>query len=181
MVSSVWIVGLVASASVVFAVPAAERSTSKWVVHDSRATPAESFVLAGAAPADKVIKLRINLSGNDIPGLENKLNTISNPKSATFRQWLTKEEVEAYSTPSDATTSAVTSWLSANGVETERITPAGDWLSISVPVSKAEELLNAKYNLYTHKASGNQAIRTLEYSLPKDVAQHINAIHPTTS
>lgn len=61
------------------------------------------------------------------------------------------------------------------------MTPAGDWLSFDIPVSKANEMFNAKYNTYTHKASGRQTIRTLEYSLPSEVHEHINAVHPTTS
>lgn len=90
-------------------------------------------------------------------------------------------QVEKFSAPSDATKSAVNTWLASHGVSAENITPAGDWLSVRVPVSKAEELLNTKYDVYTHTASGKQSIRTLEYSLPPAVAGVVKAIHPTTS
>lgn len=176
MVASTFILGFVASASFVLASPA-----GRWTVHDSRIAAPESFIQSGAAPSDKVIKLRLNLAGNNIDGLEEHLNTVSDPNSATFRQWLTKEQVEAYTTPSGETSAAVSAWLASHGISAENITPAGDWISVSVPVSKANELLNTQYSVYTHKASGKQAIRTLEYSLPQSVAQHIKAIHPTTS
>lgn len=179
MVVAVLIFGLVASASFSLATPTAKRAA--WTLHDSRSSAPETFSLVGAAPADRVVKFRINLSGNNIAGLEDKLNTISDPKSDTFRQWLSKEDVEAFATPSTTTTSAVNEWLSSNGLASEKITPAGDWISVSVPVSKAEEMLNTKFSVYTHKATGKQIVRTLEYSLPSEIAPHINALHPATS
>lgn len=176
MAASTFFLGLLASASFVTASP-----TSRWTLHESRASAPSSFSRVGAAPADKVINLRINLAGNDISGLEDKLNTVSDPASGTFRQWLSKEEVETYSKPSEETSDAISSWLTSHGLTAEKITPAGDWISVKLPVNKAEELLNTKYSVYTHKSSGKQAIRTLEYSLPQDIAPHVRAMHPTNS
>lgn len=83
--------------------------------------------------------------------------------------------------PSDATVAAVSSWLASYDISYEAITPAKDWISFSIPVSKASELLNANYSIYTHTPSGKSYTRTLEYSIPAALSGHINAIHPTTS
>lgn len=53
-------------------------------------------------------------------------------------------------------------------------------MAVEVPVSKAEEMLNAKYSTYIH-TSGQTAVRTLEYSLPVTLLGAVRAVHPTTS
>lgn len=63
----------------------------------------------------------------------------------------------------------------------EAISPAGDWLSISVPASTANKLFDADFDVYTHTASGKQAIRTLSYSIPTDLVGHLEFVHPTIS
>ncbi|KAK7024068.1 subtilisin-like protein [Favolaschia claudopus] len=156
-------------------------TTSRLVVHDRRAAPPVGFVHSGAAPANKALKLRVNLVQNDIAGLERALNAASFPESPSYGQWLSKEDVEAFARPSEETTAAVTQWLSSHGVESTTLTPAGDWISFTVPVSKAREMLNAEFSVFTHIDSGKESIRTLEYSLPAELAAHINLISPTTS
>ncbi|KAJ7490986.1 subtilisin-like protein [Mycena latifolia] len=157
------------------------KPTGNLVVHDRRATPPSGFVHSGAAPAEKTLNLRINLVQNDLAGLERALNAASFPDSALYGQWLTKEEVEAFARPTEETTAAVAQWLSDNGVESTTITPAGDWISLTVPVSKANQMLKADFSVFTHVDSGKESIRTLEYSLPAGLSRHINLIAPTTS
>lgn len=61
------------------------------------------------------------------------------------------------------------------------MTPAGDWLKIDVPVSKANELFNTEFSTFRHIQSGKESVRTLEYSLPANLVGHIKAVYPTTS
>jgi tripeptidyl-peptidase-1 len=75
----------------------------------------------------------------------------------------------------------VAQWLSDNGVESKTLTPAGDWISFTVPVGKANQMLRADFSVFTHLNSGKESIRTLEYSLPEGLNRHINLIAPTTS
>jgi tripeptidyl-peptidase-1 len=75
----------------------------------------------------------------------------------------------------------VTQWLSENGLESTPVSAAGDWIAFSVPVAKANELLKADFSVFTHTASGQQSIRTLEYSIPALLQAHIKLVTPTTS
>lgn len=90
-------------------------------------------------------------------------------------------QVEAFVAPSSDTTSAVNEWLSANGLKASPISPAGDILSFSIPVSQANTLFDAAFSVFTHEATGKQAIRTLSYSLPSVLTNHIQFVHPTTA
>ena len=70
--------------------------------------------------------------------------------------------------------------MSNNNITAQTISPAGDWLSINVPVSQANALLNANFNEYPHDASNTAAIRTLSYSVPETLKDHLAFVYPTT-
>ena len=70
-------------------------------------------------------------------------------------------------------------WLSEHGISAQTISPAGDWLAFSIPVSKANELLDTQFAVFEHEETGTQSVRTLAYSVPADLAQHIELVHPT--
>ena len=76
---------------------------------------------------------------------------------------------------------AVNAWLAENNLDATTISPGGDWLAIQVPVSKANEMLNADFSVFTHDESGTQSIRTLQYSIPEDLVGHLQLVHPTTT
>lgn len=73
-------------------------------------------------------------------------------------------------------------WLDAHSVDPASVsrTAAADWATLSVPVSVAETMLGCEFHVYEHTESGKQAVRTLEYSLPRPLVGHIDTIQPTT-
>ncbi|KAJ7500360.1 subtilisin-like protein, partial [Mycena galericulata] len=151
------------------------------VLHERRDVVPAGFVQSGPAPGSQVLNLSINLASNDLAGLENALNAAAAPTSSSYGQWLSKEQVEAFARPSDETTAAVSQWLSDNGIESTPKSAAGDWISISVTAAQANELLKADFSVFTHIASGQQSIRTLEYSIPASLQNHVRILTPTTS
>ena len=87
--------------------------------------------------------------------------------------------MEAFVTPTDETTKLVTDWLSENKISTTKISPAGDWLGFSVTAQQAGELLDTEFATFQHGDSGETSIRTMAYSVPADLADHIELVHPT--
>jgi tripeptidyl-peptidase I len=94
---------------------------------------------------------------------------------------MTNLQVEAFVSPSSDTMTAVNEFLSANGLKASPVSPAGDIVSFSVPVSQANEMFNADFSVFIHQASGEQTIRTLSHSVPSVLTNHIQFIHPTTA
>ncbi|OBZ67275.1 Tripeptidyl-peptidase SED2 [Grifola frondosa] len=121
------------------------------------------------------------INSSDPSGLETALYDVSDPSSANYRQHLSKSEVEKFVAPKPESVDAVNAWLNNSGVTAQTLSPAGDWLAIEVPVSKANQMLNANFSLYTHADSGNTAIRTLAYSIPSSLQGHLDFVHPTTT
>lgn len=95
---------------------------------------------------------------------------------------MSKEEVEAFTAPHTNSVEAVEAWLDFHGIDTSSLerTPAGEWITLRVSVAQAERMLGAKYNVYHHTKSGETVVRTLSYSLPKELHSHVDVIAPTT-
>ncbi|KAJ7920814.1 family S53 protease-like protein [Mycena leptocephala] len=151
---------------------------SDFVVHDKRDAVPSSFARVGPAPSSATIPLRIGLFSNDFPGLEETLYAVSTPGSARYGQHLSLEEAKAFMEPTTESLTAVTAWLDSHGLKASVASPYGEWLKVDVPVSKANEMLDANYETFTHIETGKQIIRTLAYSLPADLHAHIEAVHP---
>ncbi|KAF7985673.1 hypothetical protein HWV62_2219 [Athelia sp. TMB] len=151
------------------------------IVRASRSAVPSGFELVAAAPADQTIPLRLALVQNNISGLEKALYDVSTPGSANYGNHLSKEEVEGYVRPSQASIDAVNAYLKANGLSSTTLSPAGDWIGIQVPVSKANEMFNAEFAVFNHKQTGDQTIRTLSYSIPSALQEHLDFVHPTTN
>ncbi|KAI0727417.1 peptidase S8/S53 domain-containing protein [Fomitopsis betulina] len=149
-------------------------------VHARRDGAPPGFVRADASP-DTTIKLRLALAQSNPAGLEDALYAVSTPSSEHYGRYLTREEAAAYVAPTEETTSAVNAWLAEHNVTATPLTPAGDWVSFTVPVSKANEMFEADYGVYTHAESGKVTIRTLSYSIPSDLSNHLKVVYPTTT
>ncbi|KAJ7234946.1 Pro-kumamolisin, activation domain-containing protein [Mycena rebaudengoi] len=127
----------------------ATAAAGRMVVHESRLAAPAAFVKKGAVPADQEITLRFALTSNDLAGLQNKLKSVSTPGSPEFRRWLTKDQVEScvksFVQPSAETVGAFNAFASANGLKPSVISPNGDWVSLTLPVSQANALFAANF------------------------------------
>ncbi|KAF8516709.1 family S53 protease-like protein [Hysterangium stoloniferum] len=163
----------------VFALAQASPPYRDLVLHERREAVPNGFIHNDPASPSTLLSLRMALVSNNLPGLEEALYAVSTPGSALYGQHLTKEEVEAFVAPTPETASAVQDFLDAHKIKATTISPAGDWLNFSIPVSQANDLFDADFNVFTHEETGTQAIRTLSYSIPSSLKEKIDFIHPT--
>ncbi|KAF7350712.1 Family S53 protease-like protein [Mycena sanguinolenta] len=155
-------------------------AVSAMVVIESRPAAPNGFISQGAAPASNSLTLRFALAPNNLAGLEAKLASISTPGSSEFRQWLSKDDVKAFVEPSADTVAAFNSFASANGLKPTVISPNGDWVSLTMPVSQANKLFATNFQLFTHPAMDGTITRTLSVSLPTELVGVVDVVHPTT-
>ncbi|KAF7368433.1 Family S53 protease-like protein [Mycena venus] len=156
-------------------------SAGPMVLHEWRAAAPSGFIRHGAAPANEMITLRVALKSNDVGSLEEKLKSVAAPGSSDFRQWLSMDEVKTFIQPSPETVSAFNAFASANGLTPTVISPNGDWVSITLPVSKANQLFAADFETFTHPNLKSSITRTLSVSLPSELVGHVDVLHPTTA
>lgn len=82
--------------------------------------------------------------------------------------------------PSDESLRLVHEWLDAHGVAPSQYSSAKDWVTVSLPVEAAEQLLDTEYHTYRH-TDGSLVVRTPEWSLPRHLHDHIDTVQPTNS
>jgi tripeptidyl-peptidase-1 len=100
-----------------------------------------------------------------------------------YAQHLSKAEVASFMTPHSSSVEAVESWLAFHNIDRISIGRVGvgsEWVTLRLSVAEAERMLGAKYHIFHHSASGQRVVRTLAYSLPRELHQHIDVIAPTT-
>ncbi|KAJ7697244.1 subtilisin-like protein [Mycena rosella] len=151
------------------------------VLHERRAAPPSGFIRQGAAPPNEIITLHVALTSNNVAGLEERLRSASTPDSPDFRQWLSMNEVKAFAQPSAETVAAFNAFASANGLKPTVISPNGDWVTISLPVSQANKLFGAEFEVFMHPSLPGPITRTLSVSLPSELVGHVEVLDPTTA
>jgi tripeptidyl-peptidase I len=136
------------------------------------------------SPADKdgLITLHIGLRQRGEDLVIRHLTEISDPDHARYGQHLSAAEVLDLVRPEADTVELVVAWLAEHGISEEATTfsEAGDWISVDMPISQAEDLLQSSYWTYRHD-DGTELSRTEEWSLPAHLHEHIDVIQPTTS
>ncbi|KAH9008252.1 tripeptidyl peptidase A [Lactarius hengduanensis] len=145
--------------------------------------PPRNWVDLGRAPPTHVIPLRIALPQLRFPELEEHLTDISDPFHERYGQHLSKENVEALVAPHPSSVNAVHEWLESHGIKKEAChrSPAGDWVTVRLPVAQAEKMLGTEFRMWKHTQDGDVLVRTTEYSLPAHLDKHIELIQPTTA
>lgn len=122
------------------------------------------------------ITLQIGLALQNEDALIAKLKDVSDPKSPNYGKFLDRDEANQIAKPALDSAVKVTNWLQDAGVTT--IQNEGSWITFRTTVEKANQLLSAEFMQY--EKEGLSKIRTAAYSIPVDVAEHIQLIHPTT-
>ncbi|KAI9434427.1 tripeptidyl peptidase A [Lactarius indigo] len=136
----------------------------------------------GRAPSSHIIPLRIALRQPRFSELEHHLSESSDPFHPNYGKHLSKEEVEALVAPHPSSVDAVHEWLESHGVQKEAChqSPAGDCVTVNLPVMQVEKMLGTEFRVWKHAEDGDALVRTTQYSLPHHLDEHIELIQPTT-
>ncbi|PIL33192.1 hypothetical protein GSI_04642 [Ganoderma sinense ZZ0214-1] len=158
-----------------------EPATPNLKLHEILEGTPGGFSRIGSVNPDQRLQLRLALPRRNVAELERKLYDVRTPSSPNYGKHLSKSEVRQLVAPAQGSADAVNAWLNENGVSTNMISTTGNRLSFEVPVGKANELLAADFSVFRHDDTGEEAVRTLSYSIPTELQRHIDLIHPTVS
>jgi len=136
----------------------------------------QGWAVARTPAAKESITLQIGLTLQNTEKMFNTLLDVSNRKSKNYGKWLDRDDVNAIVQPSQQANEAVVKWLNSEGVS--KVSSDGTVVTFMTTVEAANRILNADFQGY--QRDGIAKIRTIEYSVPQDVADHIDMIHPTT-
>ncbi|TEY82450.1 hypothetical protein BOTCAL_0029g00390 [Botryotinia calthae] len=145
-------------------------------VMEKLAAAPSGWTAASETDSSAAITLTVGLAMQNLDQLEAKLLAVSTPGNPEYGNHLDIDEANALFAPSADASSAVTSWLTSAGAQ--NIVSDGSTISFATTIEKANSMLNAKFKSYT--SNGVTKVRTTQYSVPDDVAEHIELISPTT-
>ncbi|KAI0427330.1 peptidase S8/S53 domain-containing protein [Xylaria sp. FL1042] len=140
----------------------------------------EGWKLQGPAEDSQVIKLQIALQQGDAEGFEQAVLDMSTPSHPNYGQhFQTHDEMKRMLLPSQESLSSVYTWLRDAGIE--NIEEDADWMTFKTTVGVANKVLDTQFAWFvSEEAKPRKILRTLEYSVPEYIAQHINLVQPTT-
>ncbi|KAH9073470.1 subtilisin-like protein [Lactarius deliciosus] len=197
--------------SVLTAVPFADSETRlppPWhdihVKHTWNAVP-PNWEALGYPPAGTTIDLHVALKPHHENALVDALYEVSDPRSpkhvlsnisprmtylhmpllrCRYGAHLSKEQVAQLVAPHPDTLDLINSWLRHHAVPSSSVstTHGGSWLKLTgIPVSQANELLGASYQVYRRIGTNDSSIlRTVGYGLPSVLHAHVRTVIPTT-
>lgn len=154
-------------------------SSSNYLVKERHAVP-NAWTAAGRADKRESINLQIGLKQRNEGVVERHLIEVSDPDHERYGQHLTADEIADIVRPHEDSVSQVHSWLVEHGIDDIDYSPAKDWVSLVIPIEKAEELLQTTYSKFQHR-NGETISRAPEWSLPAHLHEHIDVVQPTTS
>ena len=125
-----------------------------------------------------LIKLEIGLVQQNLDEAAALLHRISDPSHASYGQHLTADELHSLVSPHETSRESVRQWLRSHNVKSTRESHSS--VSILVPISTAERMLDAEYATYLQHRTGKKLIRAKSYSLPRSLSGHVDIVQPTT-
>ena len=175
------------------------QSRSSYAVKETHNVPL-TWTRVGSAPKHHRLELHIGLRQSRFDELERHLyegmrtsttaisrpcsppSLVSDPDHHRYGQHLTADEVEELIQPSSDTLDSAHEWLSQHDITSDQLdySPAQDWITVTLSVGQVEDLLKTDYSVFKHE-DGTYVIRTPEWSLPRHLHDHIDAIQPTNS
>ncbi|KAF8262652.1 peptidase S8/S53 domain-containing protein [Lactarius quietus] len=143
--------------------------TPRWedvqVKHSWSLVP-DDWTSLGQPATDTTIDLHIALKAQNESALTDALYEVSSLDHSKYGKHLSKEQLEYYGVlPSTILTKHGGSQVTL----------------IGIPVSQANDLLGASYQLYHHIGTNTTVLRTLSYGLPGALFEHVQTIIPTTN
>ncbi|KAJ4374520.1 Tripeptidyl-peptidase sed2 [Didymella sp. IMI 355093] len=143
-------------------------------------TVPQGWSAIGAPAGHRKLPFRIAVRSADNDVLERTLMEVSDPHHARYGQHLKRDELKDLIKPRAESSKAVLSWLEESGISSEDIKDDGEWITFHAPVKRAESMLGTTFKTYQNQVRRDvKRVRSLSYSVPKAIRDHIDLIEPT--
>ena len=143
--------------------PLAQSRFDRGAVPDS--FPAERMLLMLYRPSDREA------------GLQQFLQRVHTPGSASYHQWLTPEQFGDEFGPADADIQTAVSWLNSHGFTVARTTKAKNLIEFSGTAGRIREAFHAEIHQYNIQNETHYANAT-DLAIPEALAQLVRGVSP---
>ena len=130
------------------------------------------LILAAGEP----IKLKIAVHEQNLDQLEEMVLQISDPEHPSYGNHLQHHEVRDLTKPTEAASNAVHGWLQDWNIT--KVIDQSDLVSFYTTVGNANQMLDTEFGWWS--GEGKEVLRTLHYSIPDALEEHVDFVQPTT-
>ncbi|KAI3399800.1 hypothetical protein diail_5597 [Diaporthe ilicicola] len=163
--------------ALVLATATQARPASHWTVHETAIVPS-GWKYVGQPKVDTTVtRISISLQQPGLDELRRRLDQISDIDHADYGAHLSRSQLDAYQEPAAEAVHDVMNWLSGQGIE-DRLAHKS-WIFFNASVGMVNSLLSCNLSEYETPQS-QRVLRATEYSLPSDLAHHIQFVYPLT-
>ncbi|KAI0132691.1 peptidase S8/S53 domain-containing protein [Xylariales sp. AK1849] len=179
------VVALVAGSSAfpTFGFSAAKESSTASSVFESIDNPPSGWVKENVEfdKDEATIALRIQLVHQDMNKFHELATNIATPGHELYGKHVSQDVIDSIIAPKDESKDLVLGWLRNQSLaDSATVSPRGNTIILEASVSQLEKLLKTQYDVYSNAESGEEVVRTLEYSLPNNLKGHVSMVQPTT-
>jgi subtilase family serine protease len=161
--------------SLILAGPGAVGAAPAPAVVQNSSPAAASTDLVGATPSETAIDFNVGLQLADQAGAEALARAVSDPTSASYRRYLSPAQWERRFSPSQSSVKAVTSWLEAEGVTIDAVTPDRMTIQASASAATVQRAFGATLGQYRRRGRVLRLSST-PLKVPGDVASLISGV-----
>jgi tripeptidyl-peptidase-1 len=139
----------------------------------------EDFKVGKQVPESAYHEVVFAVKQQNLDQLEKLFYEVSDPKNPKFGQFLSRHEVAAL-TSNKPSAEALTNFLLSHGATITRQSKHGEYISARAKVGVWENLFATKFFEFQHEnAKTKPVVRALEYSLPVELAEHVEGVFNT--
>lgn len=155
--------------------PAADAATTTWSPTATKALPLASATPLGTAPAATPLRLTIGLTPRDPSGLGSLVKAQATPGSASYEKFLTPAQYLARFAPTAADASAVSSYLTSQGMEHVTVAPNRLQVTADATVAQAQTAFHTSISRFT-QAGRTVLANTAAAQVPSRLAGKVSGV-----
>jgi subtilase family serine protease len=152
-----------------------QAQSGKALVKGSKPAWANSKNYKGSADASAVIGFRVYLGWNNPTGAEAIARAVSDPRSSSYRNYLTPAQFRNQFAPSQSKVVAVQSWLKSQGFKVDYTPTNNHYVAARGTVAQAAAAFAVQFGMYNVRG---QIVRSpsADVSIPSSLANIVNAV-----
>jgi len=158
---------------------AAQAGTTRRVIADTHPVWAVAAKRLSNALTTGTVSAKVYLAPNNEAALAQKVAAVSDPRSSSYRHFMTVAGTRAEFAPRAAEVSAVRRWLTSSGLSVTRTStadPAGAYIAVRGSLAAASKAFGVSFA--TYRGPGGKAARAPESAAtaPSSVASYVLAV-----
>ncbi|KAG9232005.1 peptidase S8/S53 domain-containing protein [Amylocarpus encephaloides] len=127
------------------------------------------------------IKLRIQLVQEKMHKFHDLAMKIATPGDDLYGNHLSQDTIDSMVAAKQKSKDLVMDWLHKEGLrDLSSVSPRADSVVVEGTIRQIERLLKTEYSSFINSETKDRVVRTLEYSLPNVLKDHVTVVQPTT-